>query len=207
MYYLVSCLIGYMFGCLHGSQIVGKLKSIDIKNSGVKNAGASNTTILLGWKYGILVGLIDIFKATAAILLVLFILNENGIIGNLQIFLVYLTAFFIIIGHNFPITMNFSGGKGTASLVGVLLAIDWKIAVIGIGILLLFTIATDYLVIGVLFMYVSFLASTYYFFGIEPAMIVVLLSVLSIMKHIENYKRIINREEKKLSSMFKKQID
>lgn len=45
--------------------------------------------------------------------------------------------------------MKFSGGKGTASFVGILLAIDWKVALIGIGILLLFTNATDYLVIGV----------------------------------------------------------
>ncbi|MFD2044311.1 glycerol-3-phosphate acyltransferase [Ornithinibacillus salinisoli] len=207
MYFIIACFLGYIFGCIHGSQVVGKMKRIDIKESGVKNAGASNTTILLGWKYGILVALIDIFKATAAILLVLYILNENGIYGETQTLLVYLTAFFIIIGHNYPITMKFSGGKGTASLVGVLLAIDWKIAVIGIGILLIFTIATDYLVIGVLFMYFSFLISTYYFFGIEPTMIVVLLSVLSIMKHVENYKRIMNKEEKKLSSMFKKQTE
>lgn len=204
MYFLTSLILGYIFGCIHGSQIVGKYKKIDIKNSGVKNAGASNTTILLGWKYGILVGLIDIFKGTLAVLLILYILNGNGITGDTQTLFVYVTAFGVIIGHIYPITMKFSGGKGTASLVGILLAIDWKIAIIGIGILLIFTLATDYLVIGVLMMYISFLVTTFYFFGIEPTMIVILLSVLSILKHIENYKRIINKEEKKLSSMFQK---
>jgi acyl phosphate:glycerol-3-phosphate acyltransferase len=204
MYLLISILIGYVLGCVHGSQLVGKYKKIDIKKSGVKNAGASNTTILLGWKYGILVALIDIFKGTIAVLLMLYILNENSIAGETQIFLVYVTALAVIIGHNFPITMKFSGGKGTASLVGILLAIDWKIALVGIGILLIFTFATDYLVIGVLMMYISFLVTTYYFYGMEPTLIVVLLSVLSIVKHMENYKRIINKEEKKLSSMFRK---
>ncbi|OZU89007.1 glycerol-3-phosphate acyltransferase 1 [Virgibacillus indicus] len=204
MYFLIVSLIGYFFGCLHGSQIVSKYKKTDIKNSGVKNSGASNTTIVLGWKYGILVALIDIFKATLAIILVLYILNESGITGETKNLLVYVTALFIIIGHNYPVTMKFSGGKGTASLVGVLLAIDWKIAVIGIGILLIFTFATDYLVVGVLFMYVSFLITTYFYFGIEPTMIVVLLSVLSVMKHMENYKRILMKEETKLSSMFRK---
>ncbi|WP_099156529.1 glycerol-3-phosphate acyltransferase [Virgibacillus ndiopensis] len=204
MYYLLSIVIGYLFGSIHGSQIVGKLKKIDIKNVGIKNAGASNTTILLGWKYGILVALIDIFKATLSIILLLFILRENGITDDTQTLMVYINALFIIIGHNYSITMKFTGGKGTASLVGVLLAIDWKIAVIGIGILFIFTFATDYLVIGVLFMYLSFLITTYYFFGIEPTMIVVLLSILSIMKHIENYKRILAKEETKLSSMFQK---
>ncbi|RDW15029.1 glycerol-3-phosphate acyltransferase [Oceanobacillus chungangensis] len=206
MYYVIASLIGYLFGCIHGSQLVGKYKKVDIKNAGVKNAGASNTTILLGWKYGILVAFIDIFKATLAILLVLFILNENGIVSESQTLFVYITALFVIVGHNYPITMKFSGGKGTASLVGALLAIDWKVAVIGIGILLLFTFTTDYLVVGVLFMYLSFLVTTYIFFGMEPALVVVLLSILSIMKHIENYKRIINKEERKLSSMFKKKV-
>ncbi|PAV30623.1 glycerol-3-phosphate acyltransferase 1 [Virgibacillus profundi] len=204
MYFLIVSLIGYLFGCLHGSQLVSKFKKIDIKNSGVKNSGASNTTILLGWKYGVLVALIDIFKATLAIMLVLYILNQYGITGEEKNLLVYLTALFVIIGHNYPITMKFSGGKGTASLVGVLLAIDWKIAVIGIGILFIFTFATDYLVVGVLFMYLSFLVTTYFFFGIEPTMIVLLLSVLSVMKHMENYKRILTKEETKLSSMFGK---
>ncbi|RKQ30872.1 glycerol-3-phosphate acyltransferase [Oceanobacillus halophilus] len=206
MYFLIVSLVGYLFGCLHGSQLVGKLKKIDIKNSGVKNAGASNTTILLGWKYGVFVAIIDIFKATLAILLVLYILNENGITGDLQTLLIYITLLFVIIGHNYPITMKFSGGKGTASLVGALLAIDWKVAVIGIGILLLFTIATDYLVIGVLFMYVSFLITTAVFFGVEPAIVVLFLSVLSFMKHLENYKRIMKKQETRLSSMYKKKI-
>ncbi|MGY0693626.1 glycerol-3-phosphate acyltransferase [Virgibacillus sp. FSP13] len=204
MFYFLSCLIGYLFGCIHGSQIVGKYKKVNIKDTGVKNAGASNTTILLGWKFGILVALIDIFKATLSIILLLYILNENDVTGEAQTLMVYINALFIIIGHNYPITMNFSGGKGTASLVGILLAIDWKIAVIGIGILLVLTFATDYLVIGVLFMYLSFLVTTYYFFGIEPMMVVVLLSILSTMKHIENYKRILAKEETKLSSMFQK---
>ncbi|WP_010651812.1 glycerol-3-phosphate acyltransferase [Oceanobacillus massiliensis] len=202
MYYLVSILIGYLFGCMHGSHLVGKLKNIDIKNSGVKNAGASNATILLGWKYGILVALIDIFKATLAILLVLFIISEAGFSSSQQKLMVYITALFVIIGHNYPVTMKFSGGKGTASLVGVLLAIDWKVAVIGIGILLVFSLATDYLVVGVLCMYLSFLVTTYMFFGVGPASIVVVLSLLSIMKHLENYKRIWKKEETKLSSMF-----
>ncbi|WP_174615676.1 glycerol-3-phosphate acyltransferase [Virgibacillus ihumii] len=205
MYVLLVIFIGYLTGCIHGSQLVGKMKKIDIKNSGVKNSGASNTTILLGWKFGIVVALIDILKATLSILFVLYILEGQGITGETQTLLVYVNALFIIIGHNYPIQMRFSGGKGTASLVGVLLAIDWKIALIGIGILLLLSLATDYLVVGVLFMYISFLVTTYLFFGIEPAMVVVLLSIMSIMKHLENYKRIFSQKETRISSMFKKE--
>lgn len=106
---------------------------VDIKNSGIKNTGASNTTILLGWKYGI-------FKANFAILIVLYIINEYGISGKEQTLLIYITALFIILGHHFPITMKIKGGKG--AFVGVLLDFDWRIALASIGILLIFTIVT-----------------------------------------------------------------
>lgn len=55
-------------------------------------------------------------------------------------------------GHNYPITMKFSGGKGTASLVGVLLAVIGKLLLSVLEFPPIFSIATDYLVIGVLFM-------------------------------------------------------
>jgi len=48
-------LIGYLLGCINGSQIIGAIKNIDIGNEGYKNPGASNTTLLLGWRYGIIV--------------------------------------------------------------------------------------------------------------------------------------------------------
>lgn len=200
----LAAMIGYFIGCIHGSQLISLYKRVDIKNSGVKNAGASNTTILLGWKYGIFVALFDILKGTFAIFVVLYLLDAYGISGDERILLIYVTTLFVILGHNYPITMKFSGGKGTASLVGILLAVDWKVAVIGIGLLLVITIATDYLVMGVLVMYLSFLLTTYIFFGVEPTLIVIFLSILSIMKHMENFRRIVTKQETKLSSMFRK---
>lgn len=204
MLYILSIVIGYLFGCLHGSQLVGKYKKVDIKKTGVKNSGASNTTILLGWKCGIIVAIIDIFKATLSILLLLFIIQENGLSDETTIVLVYINTFFVVIGHNYPITMNFSGGKGTASLVGAFLAIDWKIAVLCIGTLVILALATDYLVVGVFLMYTAFVVTTIYFFGLVPAIIAVLLFVLSLVMHRENYRRVFVKEETKLSSLFHK---
>jgi len=202
---IIICVIGYLFGCIHGSQIVGNYKNINIKKNGMKNAGASNTTLLLGWKYGIIVALIDVFKAIFSILLVMIVLNYYGVIHEAQIIYIYINALFVIIGHNYPMTMNFNGGKGTASFIGLILMIDWKIAFIGLFILLLLSFATDYLVIGVLSMYISFIGFTYYSFGIFPVLIAVLLFALSVMKHMENYKRIMSKEEIKLSSFLRKE--
>lgn len=199
MNYLLWTLIGYVAGCINGSQIIGKIKGVDIKNSGVKNAGASNTAILLGWKFGIIVGLIDILKAIIPIL----ILHQIG--GEHQETLMYLTGLCVILGHNYPITMKFKGGKGTASLIGLLFALDWKIGLISFVLLVLVALLTDYLVIGVLIMYVSFITMTALFdYGVIPLVIAISLTLLSVVMHIENYQRIGKKTEKKVSSMFKK---
>lgn len=197
--------IGYLFGCINGAQIIGRLKKINIKESGIKNAGASNTTLLLGWKYGVIVGLIDIFKAVLSILLVSFLLNRYGLFPEDQVIYIYLNALFVILGHNYPITMRFSGGKGTASFVGSFLMIDWKIAFIGLILLLLLALATDYFVFGVLSMYLSFISFTYFTFDYLAVSIAILLFSLSMMKHVENYKRILKKEEIRLSSFLRKE--
>lgn len=199
------CFIGYLFGCINGSQIVGNYKNINIKKSGMKNAGASNTTIVLGLRYGIIVAFIDVSKAIFSILLIVFLLNHFEIINEAQIIYIYLNALFVVLGHNYPITMNFSGGKGTASFIGLILMIDWRIAFMGLCVLLLLSFVTDYLVIGVLSMYISFIGFTYYSFGLSPVLIALLLLFLSIMKHIENYKRIISKQEIRLSSFYRKE--
>lgn len=205
MYGLLVILIGYLFGCLHGSQIVGKLKNINLKQEGLKNAGASNATIVMGWKYGVIVGAIDIFKGTFSVLISLFILNAVGFDLDMLTFLLYINAFFVIIGHNYPFTMSFNGGKGTASLVGVMFALDWRIGLISLLFLIGITLITDYLIIGVMFSYLSFIITTCIFeMGIYPTIIASLLFILSIYKHLENFKRLSQKTEPTLSSIRKK---
>ncbi|WP_413375900.1 glycerol-3-phosphate acyltransferase [Alkalihalobacillus sp. 1P02AB] len=204
-YVLLAVIISYLFGCLHGSQMVGKMKKVDIKNAGVKNAGASNTTILLGWKYGIIVALIDILKAVIPVVTIQIIGSHYGLTKESMNTLVYFVGFIVVIGHIYPVTMKFSGGKGTASMVGVLLAIDWKLAVIGIITLVLITLISDYLVVGVIAMYAAFIITTVLFdYGTYSILIAILLTLLSVYKHLENYHRIVNKTERTISSMMKK---
>ena len=63
-------LFGYTIGCLHGSILAQYISGVNLKETGVKNAGASNATIVLGKKFGALVAAIDIGKGAAAVLLV-----------------------------------------------------------------------------------------------------------------------------------------
>ncbi len=77
LYALITVLIiGYIVGCVHGSNAAQLLSGINLKETGFGNAGASNATLSLGWKYGVLVGVIDIGKGIVAILLTRYILIE-----------------------------------------------------------------------------------------------------------------------------------
>ncbi len=204
MTFFSFALIGYLLGCINGAQIIGKIKNIDIGNSGYKNPGASNTTLLLGWKYGALVALIDIGKAIIPLIFLKMAFADDPA----QIPILYLVGLFIVIGHNYPITMKFKGGKGTASIIGLIFAINWKIGLIGLGTLLLIGIITDYLVIGVWGMYLSFIGTTgiyYGFFSFQIAVAIILL-VLSTVKHLENYRRILDNKEIRVSNLLRKNL-
>src|SRR5690625_7476641 len=106
---------------------------------------------------------------------------------------------FVIIGHNYQITMKFNGGKGTASFIGSLLVMAWRIAIKGIAILLVIAVATDYCVVGTFFMYVSFLAYTQFTFVVTTLFVAFSIVLLFIVRHLENYKRISKGEKTRLS--------
>ena len=202
---LMTILIGYLFGCLHGSQIIGKLKQINLKNNGSKNAGATNTVLLLGWKYGFIVAFVDVFKAIISFLLVALMLHKYNVLFEVQILLLYLNALFVIIGHNFPLTMNFKGGKGTASFLGFLLCLDWKFTIFAFMLFIMFALITKYFVFGTLIAYVSFTFYTASSFGRGALLIAVLFTILFLVQHVENFRRVINKEEMKISTMFRRE--
>lgn len=206
MYILLTMLIGYLFGCLHGSQIIGKLKRVNVKTSGSKNAGATNTVILLGWKYGAFVAFVDIFKAIISFLLVALMLHKYNVLFEIQVILLYLNALFVVIGHNFPLTMNFKGGKGTASFLGFLLCLDWKFTVVAFGVFLIVALMTKYFVFGTFMAYVAFIVYTLTIFGRGPLFIAVLFTMLFLFRHIENFKGVVNKEEMKISTMFRREV-
>src|SRR5699024_7917466 len=179
LYPILMALIGYLSGCMNGSQIISKYKQINIRNGGSKNAGATNTALQVGMKYGAFVAFIDVFKAIISV--------------------------YIIIGHNFPITMQFKGGKGTASFLGVLLFMDWRFAMVAFLIFLLIALATNYFVIGTLAGYLAFIAYTILMHEKGPVYLAFVLTFLFLFKHIDNFKRIVDKEESKITTLFHKE--
>ena len=101
--------------------------------------------------------------------------------------------------------MGFNGGKGTASIIGILLAVDWKIGLFALILFVILSLATNYLIVGVLEFYLVFCTATYLWIpGIGPTVIAVLLFGIAIILHIENIKRLVNGSEPKVTSAFNK---
>ncbi len=202
---LICIILGYFFGCFQSSYFIGKIfKKVDIRQHGSGNAGASNTTIVLGWRYGLLVGLIDIFKPIISILIIKYLFIDY-VAKDYLYFLMYLNGLFVILGHDFPFFMKFKGGKGTASLVGMLIVIDIRIAIIGVLAIVVITIVSDYIALGTFGLLLSFLISTIFFkYSISCIVISLLITVISVYKHKINIKRIIDRTETGLRQTFKK---
>ncbi len=203
---IIFLIVGYLIGCLHGSKVAQFLSGVDLKKAGHGNAGASNATLSLGWKYGILVALIDIGKGVAAIIGVHLYLADASHLTDVQIWLLtYTIAAGVILGHNFPFHMGFNGGKGTASIIGILLAVDWKIGLFALILFVILSFTTNYLIVGVLEFYIVFCTATYLWIpGIGPTIIALVLFGIALVLHIENIKRLMQGTEPKVTAAFNK---
>lgn len=207
---LIACItviiVGYIIGCIHGSNAAQAFSGVNLKEAGHGNAGASNATLSLGWKYGVLVALIDIGKGVLAILLFRFILeNYTQFMDREVSILLYLIGAAVILGHNFPIHMKFHGGKGTASLIGIFIALNWKLGLIALLALIITSLVTNYLILGVLILYIVFTVSTLLIEPtIWPFLIALTLFLIALLLHLENINRMRLGTEPKVTSAFKK---
>ena len=201
---LLSIIIGYLLGNIQASYLLAKaIKKVDIRTLGFGNAGMSNAVESLGWKFGLLVGFIDVGKGILSILFIKYLFkidfNPDGAL------LLYLNAYSVILGHIYPFHMNFKGGKGTAALIGVLIGLNPHYGLIGILIIIIVTLITDYVTIGTLALTLYVIGITIYFnMGMIPLLISISGSLLSLYYHLPNYRRILNHTEGRLSKVLKK---
>ena len=139
-------IVAYLIGSIPSALIISKkFFGVDIRDYGSGNMGATNTFRVLGSKYGTIVMVMDILKGALAVGLFNFLPNYFGSEHELQ-----RTNFMIglglsaVVGHIFPIYANFKGGKGVATLFGMILAIQPLVAVSCVGVFLLVLYLTRY---------------------------------------------------------------
>ena len=145
----ITCIGAYLIGSIPTAVWYGQgFFGVDVRQHGSGNAGATNAFRVLGKRAGTIVMLIDVMKGyTAAILATL--LWYADVITNTEIMTFKIVFGLVaVIGHLYPVFAQFKGGKGVASLLGMMLAIHPEMAVICIGIFLLVVIASQYVSLG-----------------------------------------------------------
>ncbi len=188
-----ALIIGYFFGCFQTAYLVGEAKEkIDIREYGSGNLGATNALRVLGLKYGAITFLGDFTKALLAVLIVRF-LFKDPMAG-------FYAGVGVIIGHNWPVFLNFKGGKGIASTLGVAMAINPIIGLILIVVMASIIFAFRYVSLGSIIMVSLFPILMYIFkpgqweyFALSLA-----IAVFAIYRHRANIKRLLTKTESKI---------
>ena len=203
MAYVISIILGYLLGCSHMAFYIGRLKKLDVRSSGSGNMGASNVTVLFGWRAGVLTAIHDILKAVLAVWLARLLFPEADHVGAVA-------GIASVLGHVFPFYLKFRGGKGLASYFGVTLALNWKLAAMVVVLVVLATLITDFISVGAL----STIVFVPVYMGIttqSPMLVAILLVGTAVMlyKHWENIIRIARKEEIGLRSTLRgdKRVD
>ena len=189
MKYAVAILLSYLIGSSSMSWYLSKIKKVNMRASGSGNLGASNAVALMGWKAGILVGVHDIGKSILAVLLAQMLFPGVAYIGAVA-------GVSSVLGHIFPFYLKFKGGKGFASYLGMTIALNWKLALVILLIVVLVTLITDYIVVGTVTTVLS--VPTYLGIANHSWVLAAILGVATIVilyKHRENYVRIYNGTE------------
>ena len=196
---IITILIGYAFGCIQSAYFLSKMiGKIDIREHGSGNAGASNITTIMGLKYGFNVGLIDILKGIFAVLVAKWIYPNNPDLA-------YLSGIMAIIGHIFPFYLKFRGGKGVATLVGMMFGVNWKLGVLFALLVVIPALATDYVVAGSFTTFIALPIVTHILgYPIVITLMSGCLTILVFYLHRSNIQRMINKEELKISTVIKR---
>lgn len=193
----VICMtLGYLIGTLNPAFAIARLKGFDIRERGSGNAGASNAVITMGKAVGLFIALFDIAKAYFAVRL------ARHFFPGLT-YAAEIAGVCTILGHIFPFTMGFRGGKGLASLGGVVLAFNARVFWIMLTIEVALALILDYIVVVPITASISFPIVYYFITGhIFGALLYAALIPIFIFKHMENLRRIRDGMEAHLSFLW-----
>lgn len=204
---IVSLIIAYLIGSIPTAVWVGKFfYRIDIRQHGSGNAGATNTFRVLGVKAGIPVLLFDTFKG---FIVVKFTDITGILIQGTDKYVLFQIALgtAAVIGHIYPLYAGFKGGKGVATLLGMVLAIEPSPALMALGIFCIALLLSRYVSLSSMLSGLAFPFLVIFFFKIKIVSLIVfsiVVTLLLIFTHRKNIVRLIQGKELKANIFGKK---
>lgn len=193
-------LLAYLIGSIATSVWIGRwFYGKDVRNYGSGNAGATNTIRTFGWKAGVIVMVVDLFKGWLAVQLAFL---SSFYIPKSDDFITYqmILGAAAILGHIFPVYVQFRGGKGVATLVGVVLAISPVATAVCAGIFFLTVFLTKYVSLSSILAGFSFpFVIVLIFHTTTPSLVIfsLVVSILLLFTHQKNIERLLRNEESK----------
>jgi acyl phosphate:glycerol-3-phosphate acyltransferase len=193
-------IVAYLIGSIPTAVWVSKaFFNIDIRDYGSGNSGATNTYRVLGPKWGTFVMIVDMIKAITAVKLAFFLPNalDNEVyLINLQLGL----GLSAVVGHIFPIWADFRGGKGVASLFGMVLGIQPNVALCCVGVFILVLYLTRWVSLSSILASIAFPVFILVIFN-EPEKLyrvfAITVAMLVLLTHQKNIERLIKGVESK----------
>lgn len=188
MAYLVSFLIGFAFGMIPFSYMIGALRGIDITKVGSRNIGATNLGRSLGFPFFILGLTLDVAKGIAPVLL------SHSLFG-----VATLAGAGAILGHVFNPLFGFHGGKGVATTIGVALALMTKSFTLALGFWLVVYLTTFLVSLASLCFSVALPAFSIILHEgtVGDRILFILVAIVVIYAHRSNIRRLLKRKEPK----------
>ena len=227
LFLILGAVISYLIGSLNSSIIMSRiLKKDDIRNSGSGNAGATNMVRTYGKAYGILAFVLDFLKVIIAYYIVFLIFRsfEPAQFEKYEYFFKVVSGFFCFIGHIYPCFFGFKGGKGVTVCAAMICLLDWRMFVLGFILFFAIVFITRYISFSSILFAVVYPVCTYILFDKEYSFIhhyikakntfgenemslrlvalaiSIVFSVIVLIKHRENIRRLLKGEENKIGS-------
>ena len=185
----VVALLSYFFGSIPFGLVLTKLGGIsNLREIGSGNIGATN--VLRTGRKGLafLTLVLDIGKGFGAVLAASFFGINYAMIASI----------FVVVGHIFPVWLKFKGGKGVATAIGVLFAIDWFLGSFFIVIWLIVGLIFRYSSLASLLAFISTPGYALWFMDLPIFFTSCIISVIGIYRHSENIRRLLTKEESKI---------
>ncbi len=216
---LFVVILSYLAGSVPNSIIVSKLvRGIDIREHGSGNAGGTNVFRVLGWKYGILVILLDTLKGALAVIVIARLYLDRFPFNNVTPFddftlVQIICGIAAVIGHIWTVFAGFKGGKGIATGLGVLVMMVSIDVIVALGVFFVVVGISRYISLGSLIAAVSIpliLMIRENIFGVDiPGYHTLLpfciaIALLVIYTHRKNIDRLLKGSESKISFVKKK---
>ena len=194
-------ILAYLLGSIPTSLIISRTQfNIDIRDYGSGNAGATNTFRVLGSKWGSIVMFLDVLKGILAVKLTLLLpfYTENEFARtNFQIGL----GLAAVLGHIFPIWADFRGGKGVATLFGLIIAISPYTALGCVGVFLLVLFLTRFVSLSSILASMAFPVFILVIFNVENdayRIFAIVVALLVVLTHQKNIGRLLSGSENKV---------